>query len=137
MLERMTDIGVWPTLIYRDGQQALRFLTEGLGFVQVALHPGETEGSIAHAELHWPEGGGIMIGTYDAGSDNEFNVVADGVTSVYLVCKDPDGLLERVTATGIGKILRPLRDEDYGSRGFTATDHEDNRWSVGTYRGEG
>ena len=35
-----TVIGVWPTLIYRDGQAALKFLTEGLGFTLVASYPG-------------------------------------------------------------------------------------------------
>ncbi len=30
----------------------------------------------------------------------------------------------------------PLRDEDYGSRGYTALDPEGNAWSFGTYRPE-
>jgi uncharacterized glyoxalase superfamily protein PhnB len=129
-------IGVWPTLIYRDAQKALQFLTEGLGFVQIAVYPGETEGSVAHSELHWPAGGGVMLGSVDEGQENDFNVIADGVSSVYLVGDDPDGLFERATAAG-ARVLRPLRDEDYGSRGFTVADHEDNRWSIGTYAGEG
>jgi uncharacterized glyoxalase superfamily protein PhnB len=32
--------------------------------------------------------------------------------------------------------VRGLRDEDYGSRGFTVRDLEGNLWSFGTYRGE-
>ncbi len=59
-------IGVWPTLIYRDGQAALKFLTEGLGFTLVASYPGAAEGSIAHAELAWPAGGGVMVSSIDA-----------------------------------------------------------------------
>ena len=47
--------------MYRDAQAALKFLTEGLGFTQVASYPGATEGSIAHAELPWPGGGGVMV----------------------------------------------------------------------------
>jgi uncharacterized glyoxalase superfamily protein PhnB len=29
-----------------------------------------------------------------------------------------------------------MREEDYGSRGFTVADPEGNFWSIGTYRGE-
>jgi len=129
-----TVIGVWPTLVYRDGREAIRFLTEGLGFSLVASYPGEAEESIAHAELRWPTGGGVMLSSIDRGP-SEFDLLADQAASTYLVYDDPDGLLERATAAG-GKVVRGLRDEDYGSRGFTVTDTEGNFWSVGTYTGE-
>jgi uncharacterized glyoxalase superfamily protein PhnB len=128
--------GVWPTLVYRDGQAALRFLTEGLGFVLVASYPGRAEGSIAHAELSWPVGGAVMVSSHDRNSEqNEFDRLADQVASVYLVHDDPAPLLARAVAAG-ATVVRELRDEDYGSRGFTVADPEGNFWSVGTYRGE-
>jgi uncharacterized glyoxalase superfamily protein PhnB len=130
-----TVIGVWPTLVYRDGQAALKFLTEGLGFTLVASYPGQSEGSIAHAELSWPTGGGVMISSSERGAESEFDMLADQIASVYLVYDDPDGLLPRATAAG-ASVIRGLRDEDYGSRGFTVADKEGNFWSVGTYRGE-
>jgi uncharacterized glyoxalase superfamily protein PhnB len=34
----MKTIGVWPTLVYKDGQAALKFLTEGLGFTLIASY---------------------------------------------------------------------------------------------------
>jgi uncharacterized glyoxalase superfamily protein PhnB len=40
-----------------------------------------------------------------------------------------------VIAAG-AKVLREMRDEDYGSRGFTVTDPEGKVWSIGTYAGE-
>jgi uncharacterized glyoxalase superfamily protein PhnB len=40
----------------------------------------------------------------------------------------------RATAAG-AQVVRPMRDEDYGSRGFTVLDPEGNLWSFGTYRG--
>jgi uncharacterized glyoxalase superfamily protein PhnB len=55
--------------------------------------------------------------------------------SVYLVSDDPDGLFERADAAG-AEVIRPLRDEDYGSRGFSIRDPEGNLWSIGTYAGE-
>jgi uncharacterized glyoxalase superfamily protein PhnB len=32
-------------------------------------------------------------------------------------------------------VLQGLKDEDYGSRGFTIKDPEGNVWTLGTYRG--
>ncbi|HEU4946050.1 MAG TPA: VOC family protein [Kribbella sp.] len=130
-----TIIGVWPALVYHDGQAALKFLTEGLGFTLVASYPGASEGSIAHAELSWPTGGGVMVSSSNRGSENEFDKLADQTASVYLVHDDPDPLLARATAAG-ATVVRGLRDEDYGSRGFTVADPEGNFWSIGTYRGE-
>lgn len=128
-------IGVWPSLVYRDGAEAIRFLTEGLGFRLIASYPGKGEGSIAHAELLWPTGGGVMVSSIDRGEESEFDILADNLASNYLVYDDPDSLLPRALAAG-AKIVRPMRDEDYGSRGFTVSDHEGNFWSIGTYAGE-
>jgi uncharacterized glyoxalase superfamily protein PhnB len=127
-------IGVWPTLVYRDGQAALRFLTDGLGFTQVASYPGEQDGSVAHAELSWPAGGGVMVSSLDRG-ESEFDVLAGQDQAVYLVHDEPDRLYERALAAG-ATVVRAPRDEDYGSRGFAVRDPEGNFWSVGTYRGE-
>jgi uncharacterized glyoxalase superfamily protein PhnB len=131
-----TVIGVWPTLVYRDGQAALKFLTEGLGFTLVASYPGEAEGSIAHSELTWPAGGGVMVSSIDRNKEpNEFDKLAAQIASVYLVCDDPDALWPRVMAAG-ATVVREMREEDYGSRGFSVADPEGNVWSIGTYRGE-
>jgi uncharacterized glyoxalase superfamily protein PhnB len=135
--ENKIVVGVWPTLVYRDGQAALTFLTEGLGFTQICLYAGETEGSIAHSELAWPAGGGVMVSSAGRSDEpDDFSWLADHPQSVYLVVDgDPDALLARAIAAG-AVVVRGLRDEDYGSRGFTVKDHEGNLWSVGTYRGE-
>jgi uncharacterized glyoxalase superfamily protein PhnB len=44
------------------------------------------------------------------------------------------GRIVRGRATG-ATIVRELREEDYGSRGFTARDPEGVYWSFGTYAG--
>jgi uncharacterized glyoxalase superfamily protein PhnB len=54
---------------------------------------------------------------------------------VYVVCDNPDELFERAVGAG-AELVRGLRDEDYGSRGFTVRDPEGNLWSFGTYGGE-
>ena len=58
-----------------------------------------------------------------------------GSASVYLVVSDPDAHHDRAQKAG-AKVVIPLRDEDYGSRGYTALDPEGNAWSFGTYRPE-
>jgi uncharacterized glyoxalase superfamily protein PhnB len=52
-----------------------------------------------------------------------------------VVTDHPDEVHERAIAAG-AELIRPLQDEDYGSRGFTVADPEGNLWSFGTYRGE-
>ena len=129
----MSDSKVFPTLVYDDGPAAIRFLVDALGFEQVALYPGETEGSIAHAQLNWPPGGAIMVSS-GRGADDEFGDLANRTMSVYLVSDDPDGVFARAERAG-AKVIRPLVDADYGSRGFSIADPEGNLWSVGTYAG--
>lgn len=123
---------IWPALTYADAPAAIRFLVEAFGFIDTLVVPGEGGREIAHAELRWPEGGGVMLGS--TGDDNEFSQRKPGTTSTYVVTDGPDALFDRATAAG-AEVVRDLRDEDYGSRGFTVRDPEGNLWSFGTYRG--
>jgi len=124
---------VWPTLNYADAPAAIRFLTEVFGFEERLVVPGEA-GVVEHAQLRWPEGGGVMLGS--AGRDgNEFSQRPTGAGSVYVVTDRPDDIHERAMAAG-APLVRELQDEDYGSRGFSVRDPEDNIWSFGTYKGE-
>jgi uncharacterized glyoxalase superfamily protein PhnB len=123
---------VWPALIYTDAPAAIRFLVEAFGFVEALVVPGDADRDIAHAELRWPAGGGVMLGS--TGDDNEFCQREPGTASTYVVTDAPDALFDRATAAG-AEVVRELRDEEYGSRGFTVRDPEGNLWSFGTYRG--
>ena len=49
---------VWPALRYADAPAAVRFLVDVLGFTEPLVVPGP-EGSIAPAELRWPDSAGI------------------------------------------------------------------------------
>ncbi|NKE59256.1 glyoxalase [Lentzea sp. PSKA42] len=123
----------WPTLSYRDAPAAIRFLVEAFGFKEHLVVPGEAEGEVVHCELVWPEGGGVMLGS-TVRSVGEVEATKEGAGSVYVVTDRPDEIHAQCTARGAVEI-RGLRDEDYGSRGFTVADPEGNRWSFGTYRG--
>lgn len=126
---------VWPCLAYRDARAAARFLADAFGFEPRCLYAADDDPDVIHhAEMRWPLGGGVMFGT--AGKDDSpFGRRVPGNDAVYVVCDDADTLFKRATEAG-ARVVRGLRDEDYGSRGFTVTDSEGNLWSFGTYRGE-
>jgi uncharacterized glyoxalase superfamily protein PhnB len=129
---RTIETTVWPGLIYADAPAAIRFLTDAFGFREALVVPGEGDGVIAHAELRWPLGGGVMLGSIRG--DGVLGEQHAGVASVYVVTDEPDALFERATAAG-AEVVMGLYDADYGSRGFTVKDPEGNIWSFGTYRG--
>ena len=55
---------IWPTLVYNDARSAIRFLTDAFGFVESLVVAGESDDTIIeHAQLRWPEGGGVMLGS--------------------------------------------------------------------------
>jgi uncharacterized glyoxalase superfamily protein PhnB len=124
---------IWPALTYKDAEAALTFLKDAFGFEEALVVRGEVGDGrpIHHAELKWPLGGGIMLGSSRPADDDIF---PSSPVSIYVVCDDPDALLERATKAG-AEIVVPIKDEDYGSRDFTARDPEGNVFTFGTYRG--
>lgn len=121
---------VWPTLSARDARGLIRFLVEAFGFEEAVVY-GEGD-RVDHAELSWPLGGGVMLGSKrDA---EEQRTARPGAFSAYVVTDDPDGLYKRAKEAG-ATITMELHDTDYGSRDFAAADPEGNHWSFGTYRG--
>jgi uncharacterized glyoxalase superfamily protein PhnB len=123
---------VWPSLLYRDANAAIAFLVAAFGFEEVVAYRGEDNSTVEHAELRWPEGGGVMLGSARPGSG--IGELPPGVGAIYVVVSDPDALYARAQANG-ATITREMRDEEYGSRGFTARDPEGVIWSFGTYGG--
>lgn len=115
---------VWPTFGARDARGLIRFLVEAFGFEETVVY-GEGD-RVDHAELSWPPGGGVMLGSSD--------VTAPGSFSAYVVCDDPDALFKRAVENG-AEVTQELTDKSYGSRDFAVKDPEGNRWYFGTYRG--
>ena len=116
------------TLRARDARGLITFLVDAFGFEETVVY-GEGD-HVDHAELAWPPGGGVMLGSAGPGE-----LPAPGTFRAYVVCDDPDTLFARATAAGAEVIAR-AHDQDYGSREFSVRDPEGNRWSFGTYRGE-
>lgn len=129
---------VWPTLQARDARALVAFLTDVVGFVATAVMAGDDR-DVAHAQLDWPHGGGIMLGSHsperewsrEPGTCGTYAVVPDDAAIEALDAR----LRERVPGTG-GRVVVPLRETDYGSRELVLQDPEGNLWSFGTYRGE-
>jgi uncharacterized glyoxalase superfamily protein PhnB len=124
---------VWPTLRARDARALIRFLVDAFGFEETVVY-GEGE-TVHHAQLDWPPGGGIMLGSARDTDAASGLPTAPGAFSAYVVTDEPDAVCERARKAGAG-ISREPHDTDYGSREFAARDPEGNHWSFGTYRGE-
>jgi len=123
---------VWPTLRARDARGLIRFLVDTFGFEETVVY-GEGD-LVEHAQLSWPPGGGVMLGSVRDTPDDVWPV-PPGSFGAYVVTDEPDGLYARAKAAG-AEIIQEMEDTDYGSRGFAVRDPEGNRWSFGTYRGE-
>jgi len=123
---------VWPTLRAHDARALIRFLVDAFGFEETAVY-GEGD-RVDHAELSWPAGGGIMLGSARESDADDGWLLVPGGFGAYVVTDEPDALFARATAAG-GEVLTGLHETDYGSRDFAVKDPEGNRWSFGTYRG--
>lgn len=120
----------WPIVQAHDAPALIDFLTGTVGFLRTAVY--EDGDRVAHAQLDWPEGGGIMLSTYRPDGPCK---ATPGSASTYIVTADIDTLYEKVQAAG-ARITYEISDQDYGSRDFTLEDPEGNSWSFGTYPGE-
>ncbi|MEJ7629167.1 MAG: VOC family protein [Nocardioidaceae bacterium] len=127
---------VWHCLSYDDAPAGIDFLTAAFGFVAEAVyHEDDTNTKVMHAQLNWPPGGGIMLGS---APPREGWPDIRGKGSAYCVVESAeavDALFARATAAG-AHVLREPADEDYGGRGFVVLDPEGNQWGFGSYAGE-
>ena len=124
---------VWPTLRARDALGLITFLVDAFGFEETVVYADGDR--VHHAQLSWPPGGGIMLGSARPPGEDDAWPVPPGSFGCYVVTDDPDALFARASAAG-AEILAGLHETDYGSRDFAVRDPEGNRWSFGTYRGE-
>jgi uncharacterized glyoxalase superfamily protein PhnB len=126
----MSKTMVWPSVRYTDAHASIQFLIDAFGFERVAVY--EDGGIVQHAELRWPEGGGLMLGSA-AREGSAIAGLPPGTGSIYVVTQDPAAILKRATAAG-ATVVADLREESYGI-GFTVRDPEGVFWSFGDYAG--
>lgn len=127
---------VWPTFRYRDAKAAIAFLKDAFGFEVAAEYMNADDPQhVDHAELRWPGGGGVMLGSArDDGGVMTNTGIATG--SVYIATDQVAELYHRAMAAGATEVMG-LTEQDYGSLDFSVKDPEGVLWSVGTYRGAG
>lgn len=123
---------VWHCFQCADARTVIDWLVEALGFVETLSHA--EDGQIVHAELLWPEGGGVMLGDQRRDADDPHSVPA-GAGLAYVVTADADAVYARAKTAG-AEIVTEIHDTDYGDHTFSTRDPEGNVWSVGQYRGQ-
>jgi len=119
-------------LAYDDALAAIAFLEHAFGFTKRFVVPGP-DGSVMHSELSLGTAV-VMVST----SNREKGQVSPLGASVvaHTVCirvKDPDAHFARARAAG-ATLVRPLRTEEYGARGYQARDPEGHCWYFSDYR---
>jgi len=122
---------VWPTLQASDALALIDFYVETFGFQRTAVYADGA--AVAHAQLDWPEGGGIMLGSHKP--EGEWST-QPGALAAYVVTDHVEELWQRVRDAAGVTVIYPLSSTDYGSREFAVRDPEGNAWSFGTYHGE-
>ena len=101
---------VWPCLVFEDCLGSIDFLVRAFGFVSTATYALEDEPTVVeHAELRWPEGGGIMCGS-PGRDDSEFSKQPSGSGSLYVVTDHPDELCRPHPLAAGGELVRNLHD---------------------------
>lgn len=123
---------VYPCLAYRDPAAAIAFLQRAFGFSPLLTMPGE-DGVIMHAELSLGDEV-IMLGAAkpDLCWVSPLDLPALNAT-VYFFVDEVDAHYERAVAAG-AKVVRAVRDTNYGSREYSVKDPEGHEWHFGTYR---
>lgn len=119
---------IFPILRYRDAPAAIAWLRDAFGFESQLEVPGP-DGTIVHSQLRLGAG---VIGASSVTPEDGTNPWSSVDQGVYVCIPDPDAHHARAVAAGAA-IVMPLRDEDYGSRGYSARDLEGHLWGFGTY----
>lgn len=125
---------VIPTLRYRDAAAAVEWLCRAFGFERKLVVP--EDGVVVHASLTFGNGM-VILGNQ---RDDEFGrlqktpaeIGGVGTQSPYVIVADADAHHARAVAAG-AKVIYPLKDEDYGGRGYSCRDPEGHLWNFGTY----
>src|SRR5688572_23509896 len=119
------QVTMYPLFRYRHPEAAFAWLGEAFGLETLEISRDEA-GTPVHAELRL--GGGVIMISPEA-TDQPVS----GTQEVYIALDRDvvDAHYERARATG-AEIVRPITEQPYGSRDFSALDLEGNTWHFGT-----
>jgi uncharacterized glyoxalase superfamily protein PhnB len=123
---------IYPSLTYTDAPAAIEWLCKAFGFVKRFVVPGEN-GRIEHSELSIGTGV-IMIGSAKPELGRLSPMGMAGVCqALSVVVEDPDTHYKVAVDAG-ARVIRELRTEEYGARGYEVLDPENHVWYFGNYR---
>lgn len=123
---------IYPSLTYDDAAAAIDWLCRAFGFTKRFVVAGEA-GRIEHSELSIGTGV-VMIGSPKAEDQRVSpNALAGTAQALSVFVADPDAHHQVAVAHG-ARIVRDLRTEEYGARGYMARDPEGHLWYFGNYR---
>src|ERR671938_20331 len=74
---RVRSAGPLPALRPRDARALIRFLVAAFGFEENVAWGDQPDGSgdvVVHAQLDWPAGGGVMLGSVREGPEDRWPV---------------------------------------------------------------
>ena len=123
-----------PTLKYKNAPAMIDWLGRAFGFEKHAVYAdGDT---VHHAELTLG-GGMIMLGSAKDDAFGKMQVPPAGpdatvTQGAYIIVPDADAHHTRAVAAG-ARVVRELKTEDYGGRGYSCRDPEGQLWNFGTY----
>jgi len=113
---------ITPYLVVPDGEAELRFLKEGLGGTEAAVHRHE-DGAIQHAEVRVGDSL-VMLGQSGPG-------IEPRLAAIYLWVDDVDATYARALATGATSERAP-EDMPYGHRTAGVIDTNGITWWIGS-----
>ncbi|HVP40194.1 MAG TPA: VOC family protein [Candidatus Saccharimonadales bacterium] len=123
---------IYPSLTYDDAAAAIEWLCHAFGFTRRLVVPGP-EGQVQHSELSLGTSV-IMIGSSKPEERRVSPKALPGVAQALSVfVEDPDAHYRVAVASG-ARVVRELRTEAYGARGYMALDPEGHLWYFGNYR---
>lgn len=128
-----TPSDIHPSLVYDDAPAAIEWLCRVFGFTKRLIVPGEN-GTIRHSELSLGTSVIMVCSSRpDEGRVSPRRLQGGTAHGLSVWVSDPDAHYRRAVAAG-AHIVRPLRDEPHGARGYMSEDIEGHMWYFGDYR---
>lgn len=127
-----TPSDIYPSLTYDDASAAIAWLGRAFGFVARLVVPGP-DGTVRHSELSF--GTGVIMVSSGRPEQHRVGPRASPTAShgLCVYVDDPDAHCARSLAAG-ATLVQPLRDEEFGARGYMVKDPEGHVWYFGNYR---
>ena len=131
MRER-TPSDVYPSLTYDDAASAIEWLCRVFGFTARLVVPGPGQ-RVEHSELSF--GTGVVMVSSPKPADGRVGprALSGAAQALSVYVADPDAHHAQALAGG-ARIVRELRTEAYGARGYMAQDPEGHTWYFANYR---